>query len=195
MGASVTVELVRPGFFPAGGGRIRATITPAHKLARLDLLSRGALVRRGVRAVVANLPYSIATREARAAGAALGWEDAELLAHTLTDSPGPGNAVSIIIESEHVTDIFTGFGQRGVRAELVAETAAAEAKRYLDSHAAVGEHLADQLLLPMALGEGGSFTTLLPTGHTTTNATVIRRFLDVMIAIEAGEVTTVRVTT
>jgi RNA 3'-terminal phosphate cyclase (ATP) len=193
MGAIVEVELVRPGFFPAGGGQIRATITPAGRLARLDLGSRGALVRGTVRAVVANLGYSIAQREVRVAGAVLGWKDEALQAHALTGSMGPGNAVSIIVESEHVTDVFTGFGERGVRAEVVAEKAASEAKQYLDSNAAVGEHLADQLLLPMALGEGGSFTTLPPTGHMTTNATIIRKFLDVEIAIESGEVTTVRV--
>jgi RNA 3'-terminal phosphate cyclase (ATP) len=193
MGASVEVELVRPGFYPAGGGQIRAAITPASRLGRLELVSRGALVRGNVRAVVANLGYSIAQREARAAGAVLGWEGDALQALTLTGSPGPGNAASVIVESEHVTDVFTGFGERGVRAELVAEKAATEAKRYLDSNVAVGEHLADQLLLPMALGDGGSFTTLPPTSHTTTNATIIRKFVDVEIVIDAGEVTTVRV--
>lgn len=193
MGVDVNVELVRPGFFPAGGGQIRATITPVGKLGRLDLVSRGPLVRGCVRAVVANLSYSIATREVRAAAAVLGWGDDVLQAHTLRGSIGPGNSVSIIVESEQVTDVFTGFGARGVRAEVVAENAAAEAKRYLDSNAAVGQHLADQLLLPMALGDGGSFTTLPLTGHTTTNASIIQKFLDVKIAFEAGEVTTVRV--
>ncbi len=33
---------------------------------------------------------------------------------------------------------------------------------------AVGEHLADQLLLPMALGSGGAFRTLEPSLHCTT---------------------------
>jgi RNA 3'-terminal phosphate cyclase (ATP) len=49
----------------------------------------------------------------------------------------------------------------------------------------VGIHLADQLLVPMALAGGGSFRTLSPTAHTLTNAAVIHRFLDVSIAIDA----------
>src|SRR5262249_46305912 len=121
----------------------------------------------------------------------LGWHDDERVqAHTLaSDTPGPGNALSIVIESEHVTEVFTGFGERGVRAEAVATNAANEAKRYLDTSVAVGEHLADQLLLPMALGDGGSFTTFRPSTHTTTNVEIIRRFVDVAIAVEEGDVT------
>jgi RNA 3'-terminal phosphate cyclase (ATP) len=49
--------------------------------------------------------------------------------------------------------------------------------------AAVEPHLADQLLLPMALAGEGSFTTLALATHATTNIDIIRRFLDVPIAV------------
>jgi RNA 3'-terminal phosphate cyclase (ATP) len=49
------------------------------------------------------------------------------------------------------------------------------------SCAAADEHLADQLLLPLALAAAGSFTTVEPTGHTLTN-TVIEEFLLVRFA-------------
>ena len=65
--------------------------------------------------------------------------------------------------------------------------AANEAKRYLESGAAVDGHLADQLLLPMALGGGGVFTTARVSQHTRTNADVIRRFLEVPITIDEGD--------
>jgi RNA 3'-terminal phosphate cyclase (ATP) len=39
----------------------------------------------------------------------------------------------------------------------------------------VGLHLADQLLLPMALAGGGPIRTLAPTPHTRTNAAVIEQ--------------------
>jgi RNA 3'-terminal phosphate cyclase (ATP) len=190
MGAAVDLELVRPGFYPAGGGKIRARIAPAKRLARLELESRGAIVSRCARAVVANLPYAIAQREVQAVAQELGWGEECLQAHTLTGSIGPGNAISVIVESEQVTDVFTAFGERGVPAERVAQNAASQAKRYLDSDAAVGEHLADQLLLPMAVGEGGTFTTTPLTGHSTTNIEVIRKFVDVTVEVDG---TTVRV--
>lgn len=195
MGASIELELVRPGFFPAGGGQVRVHIEPARRLGRLELESRGALTVRRVRAVVANLSYEIAQREVQTAGKELGWPAECLQAQTLTGSPGPGNAVSVIVGSEHVTDVFTAFGARGVRAEDVARDAARQARRYLDSEAAAGEHLADQLLLPMAVGDGGVFTTTPLSGHTTTNVEVIRMFVDREITCEtvSDGVTRVRV--
>lgn len=176
MGADVRLELVRPGFYPAGGGKIRATIAPTKRLGRLDVDDRGAIVARRVRAVVANLPYAIAQREVQAAGEELGWSEECLEAHTVTGSVGPGNAISIIVASENITEVFSAFGKRGVRAEAVAHDAAQQARRYLASNAAVGEHLADQLLLPLALGDGGSFTTTALSSHATTNLAVIQRF-------------------
>ena len=47
--------------------------------------------------------------------------------------------------------------------------------RYLRSISPLGSHLADQLLLPMALGAGGIFRTMTTTTHTRTNIDVIRR--------------------
>lgn len=176
MGADVAIELVRPGFYPAGGGKIRVRITPTKTLARLDLDERGAMTTRCVRAVVANLPWTIADREAKAAAGELEWPDDCLQAHTLTGSTGPGNCISVIAGFEHVTDVFTAFGERGVPAEAVAHNAAKQARRYLNSNAAVGEHLADQLLLPLAIGAGGSFTTTPLSGHSLTNLETIGKF-------------------
>jgi len=59
--------------------------------------------------------------------------------------------------------------------------------------APVGRHLADQLLLPLALAGGGSFRTLEPTQHTRTNAGVISRFLEVDFAIEPADGSTWRI--
>ena len=77
-----------------------------------------------------------------------------------------------------------GFGEKGVSAEKVASDACDEAEAYLAADVPVGTHLADQLLIPMALAGGGTFRTVTPTAHTMTNADVIRRFLDVSIAVE-----------
>ncbi len=89
------------------------------------------------------------------------------------------------IEINHAlhTEIFTGFGEKGLEAETVAERTAQEAKRWLASRAAVGEHLADQLLLPMALAGGGSFTVATVSSHTQTTIGVIEKFLPVEFEI------------
>jgi RNA 3'-terminal phosphate cyclase (ATP) len=95
------------------------------------------------------------------------------------ESPGPGNIDLIEIESEHVTEVISAFGQRGVAAERVADDAVREAREYLVSQAVAGEHLADQLLLPMALAGGGSFTATKLSRHSKTNAEIISKFLPV----------------
>jgi RNA 3'-terminal phosphate cyclase (ATP) len=184
LGANLDLELIRPGFYPAGGGKIRVRIAPAARLGRLDLDERGEITHRCARAVVANLPWDIAQREVQTAAAELRWPEDCLQAHTLTGSLGPGNLISVIVGSEHVTDVFTAFGERGVRAEQVAHDAAKQARRYINSGAAVGEHLADQLLLPLALGDGGSFTTTPLSSHAVTNIETIRRFVDRDITVE-----------
>jgi RNA 3'-terminal phosphate cyclase (ATP) len=180
MGPRLGATLERPGFFPAGGGRFTLSVAPA-PLSRLDLPDRGAVVARRARAVVANLPAGIAERELTVLAEQLRWSRDTLHAEEATASTGPGNVVMVEVESEHVSELFTAFGAKGLRAEVVAERAAQEALRYLAAEVPVGEHLADQLLVPMALAGGGSFRTLSPTRHTTTNAAVIRKFMNVKV--------------
>lgn len=186
MGPRVEASLEKWGFYPAGGGRFDVTIEPSPKLDAFDLLERGALRSYYARAVVASLPKNIADREVHIIGEHMKWERGRLRSETVEEAEGPGNVVMIELESENATEIFTGFGQRGVPAETVAESVAAEALEYLAADVPVGVHLADQLLLPLALAGGGAFRSLEPSSHARTQAEVIRAFLDVEIRIEAA---------
>jgi RNA 3'-terminal phosphate cyclase (ATP) len=183
MGASVDVKLEMYGFYPAGGGRFTVRIEPRGTLQRLSLLERGE-TRLHARALVASLPETIAKRELSIVRDRLGLDRALCRAETIDTSVGPGNVLMIVIESESVCDVITGFGVKGVTAEQVASDACDEAQAHLTAGVPVGIHLADQLLIPMALAGGGTFRTLTPTTHTITNAEVIRRFLNVPIVIE-----------
>ncbi|MBI3466538.1 MAG: RNA 3'-terminal phosphate cyclase [Planctomycetes bacterium] len=182
MGPHVAIELDRPGFYPAGGGRVRVTIEPAAELHAVHLTERGALVSRTCRAAVARLPRHIAERELARVKDLTAWEPECFEVHEWPAEYGPGNILTLHVETEHAAELCTGFGIRGVPAEVVAEGAVAELNRYLSSGAPVGEHLADQLLLPLALAGGGSFVTLPLSLHSTTNMEVIRLFLDVEFA-------------
>lgn len=182
MGARVRCELVSAGFFPAGGGAVKIAIEPPATLHALDLRQRGQLVRRSARGLVSNLPLNIAERELNVVARKLGWERGSMTAESVA-SRGPGNILFLEVESEQGTEIFTGFGERNLRAETVAERAISDAKRYLASDVAVGEHLADQLLLPLALMRGGTFTTLPLSAHALTNIETIGKFLPVKIQV------------
>lgn len=182
MGAAVDAVLVQPGFYPAGGGECIVTVTPARRLRPLELLERGEVRRRSARAVVSKLSREIAARELAVVSRLLGWE-AGTLEVVSVDSAGPGNVVTLEIGSEGLTEVFTGFGEKGVSAEAVAENVAREARAYLASGVPVGEHLADQLLLPLALAGSGAFRTLPLSRHATTNVEVIRAFLPVRVEV------------
>jgi RNA 3'-terminal phosphate cyclase (ATP) len=184
MGARVAVQLERYGFYPAGGGKFSVEIEPCAKLKRLNLCERGNLLSQSATALVANLPRHIAERELQTVRRKLEWQESDLHVEETRNSNGPGNVLMIEVEYEHVREIFTAFGEKNVRAEVVAERAAKEARAYLKTDAPVGEHLADQLLLPMAIGEGGSFLTVKPSLHTTTNIEVIKKFLDMETKVE-----------
>jgi RNA 3'-terminal phosphate cyclase (ATP) len=184
MGAEVRAALERPGFYPAGGGRFRVSIRPTTGLTPLDLRQRGDVRRTSARALVAHLPIHIAERELKVVRTRLGWKDEDLSVESVENAAGPGNVLIAEIESDRVTEVFTGFGQRNVRAETVAEQVVAGVRRYLSAGVPVGKHLADQLLIPLALARGGSFRTIALTRHSTTNIDILHRFLDVRIRQE-----------
>lgn len=185
LGPAVAATLERPGFFPAGGGRLTAEIQPAPRLSPLCLGERGALRQQWARVLIAGLPPAIAGRECQVLRQRLGWPEECCRIEVLNPAWGPGNIVLAGLEFEHVTEVFSAVGERGVKAEAVAGKAAAAALDYLAAGAPVGEHLADQLLLPLALAGSGSFRTGPLSSHFTTNLETIRRFLPVAIRTEA----------
>jgi len=179
MGPKVKVELQRYGFYPAGGGRFVVEVTPCAELQPIAVGERGEITGRRAVALVANLPYHIARRELDTLGKLLDWGPEWLSCEETKNSVSPGNLVMIELKSSALTEILTAFGKLGVSAEDVATDAAEQARAYLNSRAAVGEHLADQLLLPMALTGGGSFTAVGLNLHAKTNMQVIQQFLPV----------------
>jgi RNA 3'-terminal phosphate cyclase (ATP) len=187
MGPSISAKLVQPGFYPAGGGRIEVEIEPCPRLTRLDLLERGELRSVMARAIVAALPGDIAVRELESVEKVLGWPGESRRIEQLPERLGPGNILMLEAVFDGATELVSGFGQLGVPAQIVGEKAAKRMAGYLASSAVAGPYLADQLLLPMALAGGGSFTTVKPSRHSRTGADVIAKFLDARIAFEEKE--------
>lgn len=180
MGGEAELSLLHYGFMPAGGGRIMAVIQPSDGFMPVELLDRGAKLGVEAEALFANIPFDVADRELRQVGERLSLGKTALKVREVK-SIGPGNMLSVRTAYENVTEMSSGFGRRGIRAEDIADAVADEAAAYLASNVAVGPHLADQLLLPMAIAGGGTFTTSAPTPHTITNATTIEHFLDVRV--------------
>lgn len=176
-GPSVSAELERYGFYPPGGGRFSLYVEPAAEVRRLDLVERGLVLSERARALCVNLRPEVGERELKVVSEQMGLSLDQLQLETSDNAVSPGNVFTVEIESEQLTEVFTGVGQRGVPAEQVASRAVGEAKRYLAIGAPVGEHLADQLLIPLALAAGGAYTTGPLSPHTLSNIEVVRKFL------------------
>jgi RNA 3'-terminal phosphate cyclase (ATP) len=181
MGAGLGLELHRHGFHPAGGGALTATIATA-SWTPLELLAAPSKGELSARILHSSIPRSVPFREANTLRRRLDLREHQVsIVEVAAD--GPGNLVLCDVPLGEVHEVVGAFGERGVTAEQVADAAAAEVKRLLEANAPVGEHLADQLLIPMALAGGGAFRTVPPSQHTRTNAAVIERFLPVTIAL------------
>jgi RNA 3'-terminal phosphate cyclase (ATP) len=181
MGPKVDCVLERPGFYPAGGGRFIVNIEPATVLSPLNLNERGEILRRKATALLSEIPENVGHRELNVIREMMGWDESCLELKVLRGSNGPGNVLLMELACANVTEVIAGFGERGVAAESVAESAVKELRRYVAAGVPVGKYLADQLLIPIALAGGGSFRTLVPTRHTLTNIEVIKKFLDIEI--------------
>ena len=187
LGVGLTLELRRHGFYPAGGGEMLARVQPAEAgLRPVDVTARGALRRAQAEALVAAVPYSVAQRELAAVAQALGWPHEQLLTPPLRQNEGPGNALMLSWEHDDVCELVTAHGSKGISAEAVAAGAVKEARAWLDSSGALGPHLADQWMLPLALavaasGRAAAFTCSELTQHARTNMEVIEHFLPVRL--------------
>jgi RNA 3'-terminal phosphate cyclase (ATP) len=134
--------------------------------------------------LAAALPRGVAQRELEALGRELGWSGDQLRTPALRQNEGPGNVLMATLAFEHVSEVITVFGERGVSAEHVAHDLAREVRAFESGTGALGEHLADQWMLPLALAlwqAGGTahFTCDQLTDHSTTNMGVIEKFLPV----------------
>lgn len=181
MGVEMEIDLVRHGFFPAGGGEVRAQVTPVSAWQPLHLCERGEPLALTAIAIVAGVPVDVAKRELAAVQAVL--EDVNAEVRALSSREGPGNVLLLQEEYANVTEVIVAFGERGLAAEKVAELALKEILAYRNSNAAVGEHLADQLVLPMALAGQGSFTATALSSHLQTNMQVVQKFLPVSFEV------------
>jgi RNA 3'-terminal phosphate cyclase (ATP) len=176
MGPKLAITLERHGFYPRGGGRIIVEIDPS-PLRPIECFARGAFKSGKVEAVVAGIPFDVADRELNAARKVLtDWPEDAFGPRQLPADNGPGNALLIAAEFEHVTEVVSGFGKIGVPAERLAGTAAKRMAGYIASQAFAGPYLQDQLLLPFAMAGQGAFSTVKLSEHTRTAADIIARF-------------------
>jgi RNA 3'-terminal phosphate cyclase (ATP) len=198
MGLQAELRLLRSGWYPVGEGEIEARIEGRARAAigGLDWTRRGALVEITGRALVANLHIHIAERMVgRASEMLAGHAERLLLRPERLQASCAGAAICLTARYEEGSVGFNALGKRGLPAEEVAEAAVRQFLRFEASGASVDEHLADQLLLPMALASDPSvFLCPQASSHLRTNAWVIERFGVARVEIDESRYRPVRVT-
>ncbi|MCA9940326.1 MAG: RNA 3'-phosphate cyclase [Anaerolineales bacterium] len=198
LGAHFATELVTWGWMQAGGGEMVLTVEPAARLQGVAFAPERSTKVEGV-AAVTNLPADIPQRMARRAHNLLQEMGLQpVITPVRATGKGPGAGIVLWLPGAG----FSCLGRKGFPADKVAEEAVAQLRAFVDNgglinSSAVDEHLADQLLLPMALAHGrSSLTTNRITLHTLTNADLLRQWLPVSLHVagELGQPGTITVT-
>lgn len=191
MGIRATAVLERWGFYPAGGGIVRARVDGLgsrlrDRLRPLDLVDRGELAEVTGRAVAANLPAHIPQRMTDRARALLeGAGIACRIAPERVRATSPGAGIFLSARYEGIVAGFSALGAPGKPSEIVAEEAAQALIAHRDSGAVLDAHLSDQILLPATLALGPSqFSVERITRHLETNAWVLGQFGATDVRIE-----------
>jgi RNA 3'-terminal phosphate cyclase (ATP) len=188
IGINVKITLEHPGFYPRGGGRIRAIVSPAQTLNPSRLLEGKPITKVRGFSAVAGLPDHIASRQAKRVRNRLEHHDIEADLEIEAWEGGPGTVVALIADETPIPTLFLGLGEKNKPAEKVADEVADEVIAFASRECPVDPYSADQVLLPLAFAEGASeFRVSEVTRHLTTNIEVIKNFLNRDITCEAEE--------
>jgi RNA 3'-terminal phosphate cyclase (ATP) len=189
LGISIETKIESYGFYPKGGGKVRVEIIPSGKIKGMRFLEREEIKKlRGISGV-GNLPLSIAERQKDAALKVLASEGLKAEIETLSVlTPGQGTFMFLGAETDYCLAGFSSLGERGKRAELVGEEVAKNFLSYYSTSACLDHHMADQIVLYLAIAqEESSLTTSEISNHLLTNLWAIDKFLGIRYVIE-GEI-------
>jgi RNA 3'-terminal phosphate cyclase (ATP) len=192
LGLGIRLSIISYGFYPKGGGEIRAEVIPAEEIRPLRTMERGNIIGLSGYSGVGNLHLSIAERQRAALVERLRSRKDVACPATieLLDVNTPGQGTFIFLKSEFENSLagFTALGERGKRAELVGEEAAQEFLRHYETGAALDSHMSDQVVLYLSMcKETSVFTTSCITRHLMTNLWAANLFHRFSYSVE-GEV-------
>lgn len=177
-GVPVAVDVTRRGFYPTGGGEATLQLSGA-RVEPLSLERADGPVSARVYSVATEglADREVAERQADAAREGLAASDVAVTGRVVeyAAARSPGSAIAIRLEGAGALAGVDALGERGTPAEAVADAAVERAVATRDSGAAVDVHLADQLLVFLALA-GGHASIPRVSDHVETNLAVLDAF-------------------
>jgi RNA 3'-terminal phosphate cyclase (ATP) len=187
MGAELSLEVVKHGYYPKGGGKVIVKSKPSKKLYPIVCMDRGNIKSIHVHSVCGQLPKHVAERQGHSALRTIQYHYSKVktsLNIKAVDSFSPGSSVTCYAVCDNSTLGGNYLGERGLKAELVGDKAAEELIRSLKSKAAFDKYMTDQILIFIALAKGKSEIKVEElTDHCRTNIHVIEQILPVLFNV------------
>ncbi|XRP97419.1 RNA 3'-terminal phosphate cyclase [Methanocaldococcus sp. 16A] len=178
-GVLTELKVLKRGFYPEGGGEVIFEVKPS-KVKKFDLIehSKSNLVE-GL-AYVQNLDENIARRMRKKAVDLLNKE--KLHPNIKIEcSKGFSTGAGIVLWNDTLGS--SCLGEKGLRAEIVAERAVNELLKERECGMALDKYMGDQIIPFLAFGKGIVGVSTI-TNHTKTNIWTVKHFVDVDFEIK-----------
>lgn len=187
IGTNLSLELVKHGYYPKGGGQVEIKSGPVKGLNSLDCLERGQIKNIHVSSVCGQLPPHVAERQGKSALRAIQYHYPDIkvsMDYKSVNSLSPGSSVNCHAVCDNTIIGSSCLGERGLRSEIVGERAEEDLVKALKSKTVLDKYMADQILIFLALAKGKSRVRVEEvTEHCKTNISVIEEILPVEFKI------------
>ena len=189
LGMDIDTKIIKYGFYPKGGGKVKVTIFPS-TLKPKNFLKKGQFIKTNL--------YSIASNDLKKSKVAERQTKKVKIKNLrknikYVNTESTGSAISV--HSNYINSRLAGnaLGEKGKPAESVGKKALTNLKKETNSKACLDKHMADQIIPYMGLAVKNSdkkmaFTTSKITNHTKTNIWVTEKFLPVKFKIKENEI-------
>lgn len=180
------IEVLKQGFYPKGGGRVKITFQPAKSLSSINILNPGEILSIKEISIAGSLPESVAIRQAESAKNVL----SNIIKNIQTYSESvntysQGTSITLWAETENSILGADNIGKRGIMAEDIGREAAEELMRSIQSKAALDKYMSDQILPFLALAQGKSSITVEEiTQHCISNISVCEKILGCKFSVD-----------
>ncbi len=181
IGINFDVDVQRRGYYPVGGGIVKAAIEPCVKSNTFDMIKAPKIEPMMV-SICSSLPAHVAQRQIAAALAKLQKVGIVCKSYSASVEHSSSSGSSILVYSVSNFGPFIGgdaIGEKGKRAEDVGTEAADKFLVAYNSNAPIDEYLADMLVLPLCLTDGKSrFIVNKASQHLYTNLYVTSKIVE-----------------
>jgi RNA 3'-terminal phosphate cyclase (ATP) len=182
LGLKIDLTLNRAGLYPQGGGEIHVRVSHVPRLLPVNITERGNLEKIRIYSAHTNLTDEVAQRQARQSVKLVGHLCSTETEVTELPSLSRSTAFSVTGIFRNTRCCYTSLGERGKRAEVVAEEACNQFFEFMKTGATIDEYMADQIVLPLSFATGMSVLLVSKvTNHLLTNIATIQKFVDVDI--------------